>query len=107
MAVHGEEVVSVELHLYGSLSLGTQRASLGNRLIANDIGDADHVGDLYIIIIVHVRLGETEVGDHVILVLQDVTYRSRHVLYVHGLVEVRVAIAGVDPCSILDCPARK
>ena len=107
MAIHRQEVVSVELHLYGNLGLRTQCTGLGNRLAVDEVDDTNYVSDLYIIIIVHIRLGKTEVGDHVILVLQDVAYRSGHVLHVHGLVEVRVAVAGVDGRYISYSPARE
>ena len=91
--------------MYGNLVLRTQCTGLGNRLTKDEVDDTDYVGDLYIIIIVHVRLSKTEVGDHIILVPQDVAYRSRHVLYVHGLVEVGIAIAGVNPRTVLNRPA--
>ena len=105
MAIHRQEVISVELHLYGNLGLRTQCTGLGNRLAVDEVDDTDYVSDLYIIIIVHIRLGKTEVGDHVILVPQDVAYGSGHVLYVYQHVEVRIAIAGVNPRIVLNRPA--
>ena len=76
-----------------------------DRLAVDEVDDTDYISDLYIIIIVHIRLGKTEVGDHVILVPQDVAYGSGHVLYVYQHVEVRIAIAGVNPRIVLNRPA--